>query len=331
VEAANLTDHPVRIIKARIIRPKPKGILVHGEVMLPAEGSPYHSDKHAVPPRDTATASLHIMARGALVRKGKTLRATIGITDQFGQEYRLKRLVIPTNDTPLEKIPLKKRIPSLLSSIRQILKSREQIEAAVPLPVDWQHGGRFDAVDLVLNEEKRAYAANNRKRGGLGSLNVTLQSEPNNGWSEVGKVPDLLWTKEKAKTISSPNLDRLLRIHDSLAKSEKEALERYLISHLNRKSLYFNIGYFIFSALHRMGKTESALVVARANLSGDAEFGYSNLLGILSALVSHEHHTIPDELFVAIMKVLEADKESSFRLAEKITLARLQHINAAHA
>jgi hypothetical protein len=268
------------------------------------------------------------MARGKLAKSGKALRVTIGITDQFGHEYRLRKVVIPTTDPPPESISLKKRLTALLGSIRYLHKSPERIEAARPLPNEWQHGGKFDAVDLVLNEEKRAYAANNRGRGGLGSLNVTLQSEPNNGWTEVGKVPDLLWPKDKAKTISSPNLERLLRIHHSLAPSEKEALDRYLTSHLHRKSPYFKIGYFIFCALHRMGKTESALTAARANLSGDTDFGYSNVLGALSALVSHEHHVIPEAMFVAITKVLDDEKEHSFRLAEKITLARLRHMDA---
>jgi len=245
VEATNLTDHPVRIIKARIIRPKPKIFLVHGDVMLPSKGSPYHSEKHAVPPRDTATASIHLMVRGMLATRGKTLRATIGITDQFGHEYRLKRVVIPTHDPQPPKPSLKERIKTLLGSIRPFKKSHRDIEAAMPLPSEWQHGGKFDAVDLVLNEEKRSYAANNRERGGLGSLNVTLQSEPNYGWTEVGKIPELLWPKDKAKTISSPNLERLLKLHQSLPLSEKEMLERYLTSHLHRKSPFANVGYFV--------------------------------------------------------------------------------------
>jgi hypothetical protein len=56
IEAANLTDHPVRIVKARLIRPKAKGELLHSEVLLPAAGSPYHSHNHAVPPHGTVTA-----------------------------------------------------------------------------------------------------------------------------------------------------------------------------------------------------------------------------------------------------------------------------------
>ncbi|HMA72162.1 MAG TPA: hypothetical protein VKP67_11830, partial [Xanthobacteraceae bacterium] len=61
LEAANLSDHPVRIVKVRLIRPRAKGELLHGEVVLPKVGSPYHSNRHAIPPHDTVTARLHIM------------------------------------------------------------------------------------------------------------------------------------------------------------------------------------------------------------------------------------------------------------------------------
>jgi hypothetical protein len=49
VEAANLTDHPVRIVKARLIRPRMRGEFLHGDVLLPEAGSPYHSNRHAIP------------------------------------------------------------------------------------------------------------------------------------------------------------------------------------------------------------------------------------------------------------------------------------------
>ncbi|MDI1347131.1 MAG: hypothetical protein PSV22_24030 [Pseudolabrys sp.] len=327
VEVANLTDLPVRLVKARLIHPRSKGLLVSSDVTLPQEGSPYHSDKHVVPPQDSATASVHLMARGALVTQSKTMKVTIGITDQFGYEYRLKRILVPSHDPVPIKDPFVKRLKAALS--RPFHKNQREVLDSLPPPPEWQHGGRFDAVDLILNEEKRNYVANGRERGGLGSLNVTLQSEPNNGWTEAGKVPSLLWPKNQGKIISSPNLDRLLKLHDSARPEEKVAVEAYLESHLNRKSPFAAVGYFIFVALHRMGKTQAALIAARSRLSDDIHFGYSNILGVLSALISHEHHTFSDLQLVEIMKVLDGDKQHNFRLPEKITLARLQHIDNA--
>jgi hypothetical protein len=222
VEAANLTDRPVRIVKVQLIRPKIKGELLHGIVTLPKAGSPYHSDRHAVPPHDTVTASLHILVRGALGKQGDSIRVTFGITDQFGTEYTLKKILIRTHDPKLPSLPCRARLVSGLKSLPGI-RSETELKpdfARHPLP-EWQHQGKFDQADLILNGEKRNYAACGRSRGGLGSLNVTLQSEPNFGWAVVGSVPTLLWDRAQGKPVDSPNLARLMRLHATLDNMEE--------------------------------------------------------------------------------------------------------------
>jgi hypothetical protein len=56
------------------------------------------------------TASFRILVRGALASQGKPLVATLGITDQFGEEYLIKRVKIPTHDSVLPKTPRKFRV-----------------------------------------------------------------------------------------------------------------------------------------------------------------------------------------------------------------------------
>jgi hypothetical protein len=193
---------------------------------------------------------------------------------------------------------------------------------------EWNHGGSFEEVDLILKEERRAYAARGRISGGLGSLNVGLQSEPGFGGTTAGNVPSLLWDKSLATPVDSPNLARLLRLRDTLGEKERSDLERYLLSHLDKSSSYVDVAYFIFLALHRMGRTVDALTAARLHLAGDTVFGYSNVLGTLAALVSREHFAIDPALYPRIQKVLEGDPEHDFRLAEKINLARLLHLDS---
>jgi hypothetical protein len=329
IDATNLTDIPVRIIKARLIRPRPRGELLNADVLLPMVGSPYHSSKHAVPPHDTVTASLHIMVRGSLASQGKPIRGTFIITDQFGNEYRLEKIVIGTHDLCLPKPPLVARLVSCLRKLPGLLPTTEtESDYIHNPPPEWQHQGKFDDVDLILNEERRNYAAHGRIRGGLGSLNVGLQSEPNFGWTTIGTVPSLLWDKTQAKPIESPNAARLIKQHGMLDDAGKNDLERYLLSHLHKGSPYANVGYFIFLVLHRMDRTADALQAARARLTGDKVFGYSNLLGILSAIVSHEHFDIDSRIYQRILEILEGDTEHNFRLSEKINLARLQQLDS---
>ncbi len=329
IEAINLTDRPVRIIKARLIRPRVKGeALIQAMVTLPMKGSPYHDDKHPVPPHDTVTASLHVMVRGRLAPQGTPLRVTLGITDQFGYEHRLKGIVIRTHDLNPPKLPWKARLASVFGNLRAMRRRpKAESDRTLPPPPDWQHQGKFEEADLILHEERRNYAACGRIRGGLGSLNVGLQSEPNLGWTTVGSVPALLWDKDHAKTIGSSNTARLLKLYVALDAPGRADLERYLLSHLHKGSPFSDIAYFIFLALHRMGRTVDAIQAARASLAGDKVFGYSNLLGMLSAIVSHEHFTIEPAFYPRILEALAGDTEHNFRLPEKINLARLQHLD----
>jgi len=114
-----------------------------------------------------------------------------------------------------------------------------------------------------------------------------------------------------------------MKLHDT----GHNNLEGYLLSHLHRSSPYAEVAYAIFLALHRMDRTIDALAAARAHLAGDKVYGYSNLLGTLSAVVSYEHFDIDPALYPRILKTLEGDTEHNFRLTEKINQARLQHLD----
>jgi hypothetical protein len=137
-------------------------------------------------------------------------------------------------------------------------------------------------------------------------------------------VPDLLWDEAKTKSVDSENMQRLITMHSLLDRDLKIELEQYLLSHLDRRSPNAVIAYFIFLALHRFGRTQDALRAARSNLSGDKVYGYSNVLGVLSAIVSREHSKITSEIYSEITSILDGDSEPNFRLREKIGMARLR-------
>lgn len=146
--------------------------------------------------------------------------------------------------------------------------------------------------------------------------------------SRTVSVPSLLWDQAQAKSIESPNAALLIRLHGTLDDAGKADLQQFLLSHLHKLSPYADIAYFIFLVLHRMGRTIDAIHAARARLAGDKVFGYSNLLGTLSAIVSHEHFNIHPDLYPRILDALAGDTEHNFRLTEKINLARLQRLDS---
>ncbi len=181
-------------------------------------------------------------------------------------------------------------------------------------------------IDIVLDEEKRAYVAKGRIKGGLGSMNIGLQSMPNNGWSVDGEIPKLLFDKSDSNVISSPNATILLKLYSSLDEEGKKAFASYLTTNLRKDSPYVSVAYFIFFVLYRIGETVWALEFARKALSGDAVHGYSNLLGALSMIISREYLHIDQKTYDSIKLVLQGDSEYNFQLTEKINLALLKHL-----
>ncbi len=322
IQASNISDRPMQIVKVRLVRPRAE--VIQEDALLPMEGSPYHSHRHAVPPHGTVAAGVHIMARGSLAAQGKGIRITVGLTDQIGEEYKIKNLRVATRDPPPQRRPLKDRLRDF-QPFKWVTAKTEPPKLTPP----WSFTPGFEYLDIckaVLSEEKRSYAANGRIRGGLGSFNVGLQSEPNKGWTTVGQIPQLLWEVGRAPLISSPNLDRLLAQYAALGQQDKYNLESYLLTQLQKDSQFSDVSYFVFLSLHRMGRTIDALQTARTFLAGEKVFGYSNLLGILAALVSCEHGSLDPQLYPQILDALPTD-EHDFGIREKINLAKLQYLD----
>ncbi|WP_322093944.1 hypothetical protein [Paraburkholderia bannensis] len=320
LDVSNRSDSPVRLLDARLTWPLCRGALLSADIALPNAGRMY-SRMHAVRPREVSDASIHILVSGRLAREGRPLRATILVTDQSGATYRLNGIRLRSTN---KAVSLRERIVRAWQTARQ-----RRSEQVAPLPTAWEHNGRFADVDAVLAEEHRQYAANGRNRGGLGSLNITLQNEPNSGVFREGEVPALLWSvDQQPPAVGSANIARLLRLHLSADAEGRDALEAYLLSHLHRRSPHADVAYFIFLGLHRFGRTTDAVAAAQRHLAGDQVFGYSNLLATLAALVSREHFEMDASLYDELGRLLASDAEHNFRLLEKMNLARLENTDA---
>ena len=323
VQASNTSDRPIQIVRVQLIHPRAK--VVEADASLPMAGSPYHSSRHPVPPLGTVPVRVHMMVRKVVGIQGKPIRISVEITDQFGEDYKLKRIVIPSHDRlrPAPSLAERMRRLHFFRAIR-----RENLPAPPVMPWAFSAGPEYLGVcRSILNEERRSYAARGRSVGGLGSLNVGIRSEPNAGWTKEGEIPQLLWSRDKAEPVSSPNLDRLLRLHGTLSPEDRDNLERYLLTCLDKNSEFADVAYFAFLGLHRMGRTIDALNTARTFLSGDKVHGYSNLLGTLSVVVSHEHFDIDPNLYPLILNALEGDEEHDFNLRQKINAALLEYLD----
>ncbi|MGO9606563.1 MAG: hypothetical protein ACLQAT_24760 [Candidatus Binataceae bacterium] len=183
-----------------------------------------------------------------------------------------------------------------------------------------------DQIKTFLDEERRAYAARGRGVGGLGSLNIGLQSLPNNGWTELGKVPELLFPQSDPNVIASDTATVLVKFYLTLTEEERGYFRSYLFGTLSKHSEYAVVAYYAFFVLYRIGFLADALSIARRYLAGDTSFGYSNLLATLSLIVSREYLEIPAKTYDAIRGILIGDKEPNFNLTEKVNLAKVKHL-----
>lgn len=175
-------------------------------------------------------------------------------------------------------------------------------------------------IDIVLNEEKRAYKAKGRRGGGLGSFNIKI----GDGWTTVGEIPKLISDNASLDAIQSPNATTLLKLYSTLNSENKEQFKTTLLSYLSKDSPYFDVAYLTFFVLHRVGETVESIKQARINLKGDADHGFSNMLAMLAKIVSHEHSYVTRRLYQQIKEAMQGETESDFRLFEKINSAELE-------
>ncbi len=272
----NRTDKPLSLTRARLIKPRVKGEIVHEEVSIRALddnifGNAYTSG-HFVPPGMSLPGSILIMIRGVPPKSlGKTARVKISVTDDEGYQQTVLAdvMVIP----PVKQIDLRPKL-ELVSSISD--------------PVERN-------VVSVLQAEFPEYDRNGRRVGGLGSLQfpaierklTAAGTEPGIGDSEKTTVCEL----------QSANLGALLTAYKGLSPSQRDHFASVLLARLDGDS-YLRISYFIVAVLWKIGKLKPALEKAKASLpQGEIKvFGLSNVLMLLNTLLRNCHPDFTDEM-----------------------------------
>jgi len=179
-------------------------------------------------------------------------------------------------------------------------------------------------VDIILNEEKRAYAANGRRGGHLGSFNIDIGDGWTDAYPKAGAYPQLLVIPANLDAIQSPQAIVLLKLYSSINSTDKEQFKSILLSYLSKDAPFFDVAYLIFFVLNRVGATVEAIRQARSNLKGDSDHGFSNMLAMLAKIVVYEHSYISKDLYRQIKEAMQGETEHNFRLFEKINSAELE-------
>ncbi len=97
-------------------------------------------------------------------------------------------------------------------------------------------------IDIILNEERRAYAANGRRGGHLGSFNISVGDGYTDAYPKAGNYPKLLIIPASLNSISSPQAEIMLKLYSSLKSDEKEQFKGILLSYLSKDGQFFDVG-----------------------------------------------------------------------------------------
>lgn len=177
-----------------------------------------------------------------------------------------------------------------------------------------------EKINMILNEEKRAYAANGRRIGGLGSFNIGVETE----WTQEGTIPNLIVEQASLDIINSENAKLLLKFYSSLPTSEREEFKNILLAYLSKDFSYYDVAYLIFFVLHKTGRTVEAIIQARQQLKDN--IGFSNMLIMLKNIIKYEHSFLGEDLLEQIKLAMEGESEHNFQLPERINSAQVKNL-----
>jgi len=305
----NLAADPLGLARARLVKPRIRGEIVHEDVSVRAVDRNIYGDAahsgHFIPAGMSLPATASVMIRGVPWRKlGNQVRVKIGITDDEGHEQFLTfdmRVLSATAGEP-PKPPLE-----MVSSISN--------------PVEKE-------VATVLQAEMARYEKCGRRVGGLGSVHLAIDGREITGvgtdsWNPNSPENQIISANPDAYDLRSDNLDALMAFYEGLSVTEKKQFTGALLARVDGKA-YLPVTYFIVCVLWKVGRLKDALERAKANLpQGEIKvFGLSNALMLLNGLLRCRHPDFTNEMLDDIERFLVGLKEHPFQIPEKLVAIR---------
>ena len=129
-------------------------------------------------------------------------------------------------------------------------------------------------------------------------------------------------TESVQEAIRSDNSAALIAVFGRCDSGEKETVVNALIQRISREGEYAPVGYFIALVLFRVGRLADGLAKAKADLLGDKQYGFSDMLRLIDGLLGFEHPSFADELLDDIERTLEENEEHPFRIPQRIAAIR---------
>ena len=296
----NITDGAIRILRSRIIPSR-----AEGPVAVRHPRGVIFGD-YAIPPGETSDVSSQFWIQPPIRKEGRDFKATIYLIDQFGNEHRVRSMIFQSQ--AIEK----------------------QKQAAVP--TEALHGIN-DPIDkgvaAVLKSEIVRYREFGRREGGLGSIRTVNPGGDQRGivmeWSSPGsRLDPRISNTPRQIRLTSDNAESLMTYYRSLkTEEERKRFIAALLKRCSKETEYAPVGYLILFVLFYMGQFLEGLRVAREALQGDAEWGFSDSLRLVDALLYFEHPSFSSSDLDEIERTVEGiDDGFVQKIRERIAAIR---------
>lgn len=311
----NLTDNPLALVSARLLRPWIRGEVVSSDLSVRATNRNVYGDAvssgHAIPAKMSLPASAHIMVRGLPWREPKKqVRVTIAIRDDEGREGRVKMIL-----RVMPAVQATAALPTL------------EMVSSLPGPIEKQ-------VAAVLQAEVTRYDKCGRSSGGLGSVHLVVGGHQMTSFVGEGWVPNSprnqsIYDKPDEVQLKSDNLEALMAYYARLSEEERRQFGDTLLDRIDEGLGYLRVTYFIVYVLWKIGKLPEALRRAKARLpqAETKAFGLSNTLMLLNGLLRYRYPDFPNEMLDEIERFLYGMNEHSFQIPETIAAIRAMRLH----
>jgi hypothetical protein len=243
-----------------------------------------------------------------MTKPGRDLRASIVLTDQFENRRRIKAIFRAPRPAP----PTDER-------------EREQL-SAIDDPIE-------KGVAAVLQAELARYRTNGRREGGFGSVRISHGGRELRGGGDsrtVGSaLNQIIVSDPENAEIASDNGDALIILHGSLdSDAERGKFFTALLDRVRRDSIYAPVAYLPLLVALSLDEAPRFFAVARNDLLGDADYGFSNCLMLLDSLLRLQHPDFEDGDLDEIEKFVHGTDEHPFAIPERLAAIRADRLRS---
>lgn len=295
----NIIVEPVRVLSSRIKRPRTEGMTITRHPEQDIYG------RYPILPHQTSEVHSHFMLVPSVRRVGENYKATVILTDQFGNDHKIRNVVFRG---PAPKVDEAKHLEQEL-----VHRIQDPIEKDVA---------------AVLKAELARYKSCGRRVGGLGSIETTIEGHRYAGigteWRKADSPENqAIVLGQNELSVTSDNAEALIALYSGLPSDEER--QRFVDALLNRMSKdkeYAPVGYFILFVLFRVGKLNEALGKAKSDLMGDGEYGFSDFLRLLDGLLRIQHAAFSLEMLDTVEQFIDGLSEHTFGISERLVSIR---------